>query len=167
MNNLLIRAITAFLLLPGIFAGILPWLIAALDPWKGNAGIPADAGLMVGIAGLIILLRSAWDFYVSGLGTLAPWSPPIKLVSCGLYRCTRNPMYLGVLLIVAGWSIGYGSPMLLGYLFFAAAAFHLRIVFQEEPWLAERYPKQWPHYAASVQRWQPNFTACHIRTAGK
>ena len=70
---MLIRALLAFLLLPGIFAGLLPWLIAELDPWKGAAHY---TGLIFAAAGLLMLLRCVGDFYRSGRGTLAPWNPP-------------------------------------------------------------------------------------------
>lgn len=163
-SYMLIRALLAFLLLPGIFAGLLPWLIAELDPWKGAAHY---TGLIFAAAGLLMLLRCVGDFYRSGRGTLAPWNPPKKLVTCGLYRRSRNPMYLAVLLIIAGWGIGSASPLLLGYLFFAAAVFHMRIITHEEPWLASQFPRQWPDYANGVARWLPALSLKGRATTGK
>jgi len=71
-----------------------------------------------------------------GKGTLAPWSPPANLVIVGLYRYTRNPMYVAVMLILVGWSVSFGLRGLYVYAAFVAIAFHLRVVLGEEPWLA-------------------------------
>ena len=51
--------------------------------------------LLVGSIGLLWCVR---DFYVRGRGTLAPWAPPEHLVVIGLYRFTRNPMYIAIVL---------------------------------------------------------------------
>src|SRR5688572_10944365 len=112
-----LRAVLAFLILPGIFAGIVPAVLVALDPWRGD-GWPAGAGILAGgIGGLLWCVR---DFYVAGKGTLAPWDPPQKLVIVGLYRVTRNPMYLSVLVVLVGWSVWFGSPIVAAYTVLAA-----------------------------------------------
>ncbi len=161
---MLLRAISTFLLLPGIFAGCLPWLISEFDPWRGNGW---QLGVIVGTLGLVILLICVRDFYVTGKGTLAPWNPPRQLVTRGLYRYCRNPMYLAVLSIIAGWTLSRGSPLMLGYGFFAAAAFHMRIVHYEEPCLALQFPRQWQHYVASVPRWLPKLSLVFIQSADR
>ena len=93
------------------------------------------------------------DFYVKGKGTLAPWSPPQRLVVVGLYRWSRNPMYVSVLLILLGWAIGFGSRTLFGYAGIVAVGFHLRVVLAEEPFLARTHGEAWESYRQSVRRW--------------
>ena len=95
------------------------------------------------------------DFFVSGRGTLAPWDPPAQLVIAGLYRYVRNPMYLAVLLIVAGWSLLYGSLSLAGYALVLVVGFHLRVILHEEPWLRKNFGPEWVSYSAAVPRWLP------------
>ena len=90
---------------------------------------------------------------MSGRGTLAPWSPPQTLVVTGLYRFSRNPMYVAVILILWGWAAGFQSRGLAIYALAVMLGFHLRVVFGEEPWLAGRYGQQWDRYRASVPRW--------------
>jgi protein-S-isoprenylcysteine O-methyltransferase Ste14 len=107
------------------------------------------------LCGLGILVWCVRDFYVIGKGTLAPWDPPKKLVVVGLYRFMRNPMYIGILGWVTGWSLIAGSPVLLGYAAVLAVAFHLRIVFYEEPTLARQFGSEWSHYRTTVNRWLP------------
>jgi len=147
---LFFRALISLLLLPGTFAGLIPAWIVSSDPWRGQGIFVGFALLTVGIA---ILLWTVQDFYVSGKGTLAPWDPPKHLVTVGLYRFTRNPMYVGILLLLVGWSLLTASPLLAGYTLFMAIAFHLRVVLYEEPRLKKQFGEEWASYAAKVPRW--------------
>ena len=149
---LLLRALLAVAILPGVFAGVLPWIIAARDPWRGEG---SDLGAIVLGAGIGVLVLCVRDFLVAGRGTLAPWDAPRHLVVVGLYRYVRNPMYVGVLLIVCGAAIVSGSPEVAAYGAIVAVAFHLRVVHYEEPVLARQFPDDWPAYAAKVSRWLP------------
>jgi len=81
-----------------------------------------------------MLLWCVRDFYVSGKGTLAPWAPPERLV-------------------LLGWVISFGSLGLFVYTVIVATAFHLRVVFGEEPWLARTHGGEWERYVSRVSRW--------------
>jgi protein-S-isoprenylcysteine O-methyltransferase Ste14 len=149
---LLLRALFAVAVLPGVFAGVLPWIIAANDPWRGDG---SDLGAIVLGAGIGVLMLCVRDFLVAGRGTLAPWDAPRSLVVVGLYRYVRNPMYIGVLAIICGAAIFTGSPEVAAYGAIVAAGFHLRVIYYEEPVLARQFPEDWPVYAATVGRWVP------------
>jgi protein-S-isoprenylcysteine O-methyltransferase Ste14/pimeloyl-ACP methyl ester carboxylesterase len=145
---MLIRALLAFLALPGVVAVAVPLLVlrprgAGFNPL---ALIPIAAG-----AGLLVWCIR--EFSVAGKGTLAPWEPPRHLVSSGLYRISRNPMYLAVTLILIGWAIGFSSRLLLGYALLVAIVFHLRVLLHEEPSLARTHRDEWKRYSARVPRW--------------
>lgn len=142
------RAIIAFLALPGVVAFAVPLLMARFDFSDFNL-----LGLPVLTAGIVLLLWCVRDFYVAGKGTLAPWSPPQTLVTTGLYRFSRNPMYIAVTLILSGWALGFHLSALLIYTLLVVLAFHLRVVFGEEPWLARRYGDEWRAYKERVPRW--------------
>jgi len=146
------RALFAFIAMPGMVAFAIPaiwqWQASGLDP-EHPLGL---AVLAVGTVGLLWCVR---DFYVQGKGTLAPWSPPQNLVVVGLYRYSRNPMYVSVLLILLGWAAAFASPGLFAYAAFMALAFHLRVVYGEEPWLAQEHGATWQAYANQVARWLP------------
>jgi protein-S-isoprenylcysteine O-methyltransferase Ste14 len=146
------RALLAFIALPGMVAIVAPPAIASLDPWRGERW---TAGAVVLLAGAVVLLWCVRDFYVSGKGTLAPWDPPRRLVVVGLYRFTRNPMYVGVLVMLCGWALYLRSPLLVAYTVALAAAFHARVVTYEEPWCASQFGAHWQAYAAAVPRWLP------------
>jgi protein-S-isoprenylcysteine O-methyltransferase Ste14 len=143
------RALIAFLLLPGVVAFLVPlWLFRPADRMYPNAG-----GWILLSIGLAMLLWCVREFYVMGKGTLAPWSPPRHLVTSGPYCWSRNPMYIAVVLILAGWAVGFQSRGLAEYAIVMAVAFHLRVVFGEEPWLARRHGDEWSRYKNQVRRW--------------
>jgi protein-S-isoprenylcysteine O-methyltransferase Ste14 len=145
------RALLAFLALPGIVAIALPCWFAASELTSGHAF--HAVGLLPLLAGLGLLLWCVREFYVSGKGTLAPWSPPKHLVASGPYRFSRNPMYVAVSLMLIGWASSFASGRLALYAVIVAAAFHLRVVLGEEPWLARTHGSAWDEYRARVPRW--------------
>ena len=145
-----VRALIAFLALPGMVAFVIPaWWLRRL----GHEELEHPLGVIPFAVGVIGLLWCVRDFYVAGKGTLAPWSPTKHLVKVGLYRYSRNPMYVSVALILIGWSITFGSRNLMTYTLIVIIAFHLRVVFGEEPWLARTHGGEWDEYAKSVPRW--------------
>lgn len=152
VTSVLIKALVAFLILPGFFAGILPWLLSLVDPWRGNS---FGFGIAVMVCGFFIVLWCVRDFYISGKGTLAPWSPPKHLVVIGLYRFCRNPMYVGILILVGGWAFYSASPLLGCYLAILATGFHNRVTKYEEPKLAKLFGPDWESYSKKVSRWLP------------
>lgn len=145
------RALIAFVALPGMVAGVAPWVFAAIDPWRG-VGAPWIGGPIYAI-GMLTVAACAVQFYRAGHGTLAPWSPPRALVTRGLYRWTRNPMYVGVVIAVAGAGIASGSPLVGLYAAILAFLFHARVTMHEEPWLAMRFPEEWRSYSVQTPRW--------------
>jgi protein-S-isoprenylcysteine O-methyltransferase Ste14 len=147
---MLIRAIAAFLVLPGMVAIAAPILIAQFDPWRGYESF---FGLVLLHIGVFLLFWCIRDFYVSGKGTLAPWDPPQRLVTVGLYKYSRNPMYIAVLLIISGWAAYFGSWLVMAYDLLLAVIFYLRVVLYEEPWLQKTYTTEWQCYQGNVPRW--------------
>jgi protein-S-isoprenylcysteine O-methyltransferase Ste14 len=143
------RALLAFLALPGLFAFGLPGLLV----WREESGTWQPLGLLPLGIGAFLLAWCARDFYVAGKGTLAPWAPPRELVVVGLYRYSRNPMYLAVGLVLAGWAVCFGLRSLWVYTAAVMLAFHLRVVYAEEPWLARTHGEAWERYRARVPRW--------------
>jgi protein-S-isoprenylcysteine O-methyltransferase Ste14 len=151
---MIIRAVIAFLALPVVVAGLVPALIVRHATPDQSTTV---AGIALLVAGSFLLLWCVRDFFVSGKGTLAPWDPPKHLVIVGLYRYVRNPMYLAVLTIIAGWGVLYTSVWVVIYMMFLAVGFHMRVIMYEEPWLNRQFGVEWEAYSASVTRWLPRF----------
>ena len=144
------RALLAFLAMPAMVAFAIPagWL------WLGGRlHLAHPAGWVLWTAGVAGLLWCVRDFYVCGKGTLAPWAPPKNLVVVGLYRFSRNPMYVCVALVLLGWAWAFSAWGLLVYTLIVVTAFHLRVVLGEEPWLERTHGDQWRDYAHKVPRW--------------
>jgi protein-S-isoprenylcysteine O-methyltransferase Ste14 len=143
---------------PGLVLVYLPWWITrfrlpAHEPWMQVA----LAGALIA-AGLGPLFESIVRFVRVGRGTLVPTAPTERLVVSGLYRYVRNPMYVGVLLSLAGETFLFASEGLLLLLGAAALAMHLFVCFYEEPVLARNYPRDYPFYREHVPRWVPRLS---------
>jgi protein-S-isoprenylcysteine O-methyltransferase Ste14 len=152
MNHL--KSLIFLIIAPGMMAGFIPLAFFRNGP-QTQTGIFSYLALPFWAVGIAILLWSFWDFAQRGLGTPAPIDPPKRLVMEGLYRYTRNPMYVGVLLVILGhflWS-GYWVLMAYGGLFFIAT--HLFIVLYEEPHLKKTFGADYDEYCRRVSRWIP------------
>lgn len=147
---MLFRALVAFVAVPGLVAFALPLAIGMSTEQPMRHRVLAAVPLCLGT---ILLLWCVLEFYNAGRGTLAPWDPPRHLVTTGPYRVSRNPMYIGVVTILAGWCILWDSRALIVYAALSALGFHLRVILFEEPWAARRFGAQWLAYRAQVARW--------------
>ena len=149
--RLLLKNLLFTLVIPGTVAGWGPhWILRDARPVSPAAGLP------VGVIGLLIYLWCLWDFAVGGRGTPGPWDPPRTLVVRGLYRYMRNPMYVGVLLVIAGWALVYRSGAVAQYGVVVALAFHIWIMLFEEPQLRRLFGDSYIEYARRVHRWLPS-----------
>jgi len=141
------------LLVPGTVAVYIPLLIA--NKRFLGSGFLFPVAIVILALGASILLWCIWDFATFGRGTPAPIDPPNRLVVRGLYRYTRNPMYLGVLTVILGWTILFQSIHLLFYAVIVGCAFHLTVVFYEEPHLQRKFGDEYNQYRSRVGRWLP------------
>jgi protein-S-isoprenylcysteine O-methyltransferase Ste14 len=126
--------------------------LGILAPGGIEAFVEPAAVIPLG-AGVGLLLSCVREFYVAGRGTLAPWAPPVRLVTSGPYRFSRNPMYVAVLLVLSGWAWGFRSMRLVVYAAAVTLAFHLRVLLHEEPFLNRTHGAVWLRYRARVPRW--------------
>lgn len=113
-------------------------------------GLPSGIGWL---AGMLIYLRCVRDFAIEGLGTPAPLDPPKQLVANGLYRYSRNPMYLGVLLMLVSESVLFGQMALLLYAATVGIVLQMMVMFYEEPLLRARFGESYRDYCRQVPRW--------------
>jgi protein-S-isoprenylcysteine O-methyltransferase Ste14 len=116
-------------------------------------------------AGLLLLLPGAigyaWcgaDFIRWGHGTPTQISPPIVLVVAGLYRFSRNPMYISIELTLFGEAVVLGSLTLVVYALFFLLRNVLFVVLYEEPKLRRQFGASYDDYCRRVPRWIPAFS---------
>ena len=138
---------------PGTAAFLIPWLIVG--------GRPTELGLMTLVSTLLFVLGAAiylwcvWDFATFGRGTPAPIDAPKKLVVRGLYQYSRNPMYLGVLILILAWAASFKAIILLVYMLIVGLAFHTFVILYEEPHLRKLFGESYFNYCTRVPRWLP------------
>jgi protein-S-isoprenylcysteine O-methyltransferase Ste14 len=151
------RQLAAVVLLPGTVVLAVPAVIVWLDGVHVVWWWPAAVALGVtSIAiGLVLIVRTIALFAQIGRGTLAPWDPAKRLVVRGPYRYVRNPMISGVLFVLLGEAIVFGSlPLLVWFgVVLAVNAVYLPLV--EERGLRRRFGQDYETYRANVPRWIP------------
>jgi protein-S-isoprenylcysteine O-methyltransferase Ste14 len=153
---LALRSLLWAVLLPGMFAGYLPWRFFGIGEIRLDWTNPVHylALLSCGV-GAALLAYCIWEFARRGRGTLSPLDPPRELVIRGLYRYVRNPMYLSVALVLTGELLLAPSR---DFLLFALAWFgsaNLFVIAYEEPALRARFGAAYEQYRKQVPRWLP------------
>jgi protein-S-isoprenylcysteine O-methyltransferase Ste14 len=111
------------------------------------------------VIGLVPVLESVVRFIYAGHGTLIPAVPPERLVVGGFYRFVRNPMYVGVMLALAGEALLFWRRGILIEALFAFIGFNLFVLLYEEPSLTRRYADDYLRYKKNVPRWLPRMSA--------
>jgi len=151
--TLLLKNVLFTVVIPGTAAVYVPLLVTRNQEasW-GPSGAIAIALLVVGGAAY---LWCVWEFATYGRGTPAPTDAPKRLVIRGLYKYTRNPMYLSVVTMLAGWASLFRSMPLAIYAFVLGVAFQAFVTLYEEPHLRGLFGNQYEDYCARVHRWLP------------
>jgi protein-S-isoprenylcysteine O-methyltransferase Ste14 len=148
---LLFKNLLFTVVVPGTVGVYLPLMLSSnhsTPPWPIRA--VAIALLMVGAA---IYGWCVFDFASFGRGTPFPLDSPKKLVRRGLYRYSRNPMYVGVLTVIIGWAVLYRSAAVAAYSIAVALCFSVFVIFFEEPRLRKRFGIEYDQYRKEVPRW--------------
>ena len=141
--------IVVVLLALGMYVGdrALPGTGSTLSWHTALAICAAVAGIIVNIAGILAFRRHRT--------TVNPLQPhrASKLVRDGIFRWTRNPMYLGMVLILISWAfqlaslVAFTGPVLL---FAWLTRFQ---IIPEERILKQSFPDDFAAYAREVRRW--------------
>jgi protein-S-isoprenylcysteine O-methyltransferase Ste14 len=144
------------LILPVFVLIIMPLLIESNFIFGIN--IISIVGLMILLIGFATMILTIRMFIQLGEGTLAPWSPTRKLVLIGLYRYVRNPMILGVSLVLLGESIFFRSYRIAVWLVVFFLTNHFYFLLYEEPGLEKKFGREYVEYKKNVPRWIPKLT---------
>ncbi len=146
----------------GLILLFLIWVLLPLSFIKLNnaLGLPVYDFRPLKLIGLLLIgIAVSTDIYlfylfkVYGKGTPVPVEPSKKVIETGLYKYTRNPMYLGHLTIYLGLFLYFGYLTLLILFLLAAAALHILVSKWEEPDLKKRLGKEYTDYLQKVPRW--------------
>ncbi len=154
--SLTLRNLVFVVLQPGIVAGLIPFLIAK-NSFKHALSGPFlfhhFLGSIVFLAGAFVMFHCIARFIIDGLGTLSPADPTKRLVISGLYKFSRNPMYIGVMLMLIGEVVFALSGYLLLYSIGIFTLFNLFVAYREEPRLRKDFGEDYEIYCRKVGRW--------------
>jgi protein-S-isoprenylcysteine O-methyltransferase Ste14 len=140
-----------------IFLSIWTWFVPRWVVGNGAFESPRPLGWIVIALGVVIAFGCALEFAWRGIGTPAPFDPPRRLVITGLYRWVRNPMYVGLGVILLGEAITFPRLtitmlVLIASLWLATTLF---IITFEEPTLRAKFGDDYAAYCRNVRRWIP------------
>jgi protein-S-isoprenylcysteine O-methyltransferase Ste14 len=148
-----------------VFTAVVPATVVVLAPywisgWRLRepflgTSLTRWLGVLLIVAGLPLFVSFLGRFVFEGRGTPAPVAPTEHLVVGGPFRQTRNPGYVAVLAMLVGQALVLASPGVLVYAALVALAFHLFVLFYEEPTLRRAYGVEYDAYCARVPRWIP------------
>lgn len=141
-----------------VFIGaLLMWLIDIAFPMPSMQGVARVVNIVaiaVAVAGIAVCAAGVLSFRRAGT-TVNPLEPEraSKLVVRGVYRYTRNPMYLGFALLLAAWGMFLSNAVALA----VVPAFVLYMnrwqIAPEERALESLFGDDWRAYRRSVRRW--------------
>jgi protein-S-isoprenylcysteine O-methyltransferase Ste14 len=124
----------------------LPFAIPEAD------GVPWIIGGFLILIGLVLFAAGVRNF--SRAATPLPTNRPARvLVTTGIYRWTRNPIYLGMFLVYGGIGVAAQSPWVLILTLPIAITVRYGVVAGEEAYLERRFGDAYRDYKARVRRW--------------
>ncbi len=109
-------------------------------------------GGVIIVVGLWLLVNAAGLFRRAGT-ELIPFKNVTALVTGGAYRFTRNPMYLGMLLVLLGCAVTVGAAYALAVPVVFAVVIEVRFIRPEEAMLRELFGAEFDAYCLKVRRW--------------
>jgi protein-S-isoprenylcysteine O-methyltransferase Ste14 len=104
-------------------------------------------GLAIGISGIVAFRRARTTISPVNAGAAS------SLVTSGVYRFTRNPMYLGMLLMLLAWAAFLFKPVALLFVAIFALYINRFQIKPEEQVLSSLFGAEYIAYAARVRRW--------------
>ncbi|RWO60364.1 isoprenylcysteine carboxylmethyltransferase family protein [Mesorhizobium sp.] len=143
---------------PLVFAGFLAAGVLADEYVSGWSllvhALPAQvlAVVLLGGGGLVFLAGALGLFRRAGTRP-EPWQPTSAIVTGGVYRVTRNPMYVGMALVYPAVALAVGSPLAMALLPAAILVVHRGVILREERYLERKFGDEYVAYRARVRRW--------------
>ena len=126
--------------------------------WGWPLSIPLGGALRMGIAVLLlilggVLMAAAFGLFRSTGQDPKPWLSTPEIISTGIYRFTRNPMYVSMGLLQAGIGIGLANGWVVLLVPAVWVVIYLIAIRHEEAYLEEKFGTVYTEYKASVRRW--------------
>lgn len=133
---------------------VLVWLIGAYDPWDLSFGGPLanlPAGLLIG-GGIVFMVLAIIEMR-KWKTTVIPHQEAGHLVTSGIFKRSRNPIYLGDTLILAGFVLYWDAPLALPLVPLFLWVIERRFVIPEENRLRTKFGRAFHSYCQKTRRW--------------
>jgi protein-S-isoprenylcysteine O-methyltransferase Ste14 len=114
--------------------------------------IRITGGAILIIAGVSLIVLARREFARYGQPT-DPGLPTSKIISSGVFSISRNPLYLGGVIFLAGISFTFNLPWVLILIIPSIVACHYILIAPEESYLAIKFGEPYWMYSATVNRW--------------
>jgi protein-S-isoprenylcysteine O-methyltransferase Ste14 len=151
------RHARAIALLPGMVTVVVPAVLIAV--WGADADpVRAAIGAVLVAGGFALWVWTVVLFAQIGRGTLAPWDPTERIVTEGPYAHVRNPMITGVVAVLVGEALIFGSIAILAFAVGFVVVNHAFFLVHEEPAVERRFGDEYRRYKENVPRWIPRRT---------
>ena len=131
---------------------VLSWLAAQVMPWPILGGVGRVLGAVLVLAGLGLMLAAVLEMRQART-TVIPRRDPQALVTSGIFEMSRNPLYLGDLLVAAGAMLWLQVPWALPMVVVLAHILRTRFIDGEEQRLTETCGADFTLWAARTGRW--------------
>lgn len=137
-----------------IVSGLIMYGVSQLFPWYISFAFQKPLFIVISLVALLFLLPAVIQF-VQNKTTVNPLSPEkaSTLVVSGLFRFSRNPMYLGMALLLAAWGFYLGNPLnclvFFGFIYYMTR-FQIKL---EEEALEKLFGEAFIRYKERVRRW--------------
>jgi protein-S-isoprenylcysteine O-methyltransferase Ste14 len=138
--------------LAGILIGVACARVIARAPVPLDRTLGILAGLVVLAAGVGCILSARIYFVRTGQSPF-PWKPTPSLIVTGLYRYTRNPMYVGMTLIELGLGLALDNLWISAFALPALGIVHVTAVRPEEEYLTKKFGESYTRYLTQVRRY--------------
>ena len=123
-----------------------------IDEGPMAAGLVLAVALTLWFAGLG-LIASALGLFFQSKTRPEPWRGSSFLVAAGPYRFTRNPMYLGMMLVALAAALALSSMAAAALTLVSALIVDRVVIRREEAYLTRRFGKDYQAYRQQVRRW--------------
>jgi protein-S-isoprenylcysteine O-methyltransferase Ste14 len=125
---------------------LMPWSLEFT--WIGRyvgGGLLIAAGLLIGLSAMGLFRKVGTD--------VKPWKTTSAIVADGVYRFTRNPMYLGMAMLYSGFAFALSSLGAFFILPILILIIRTQVIAREERYLESKFGDEYRTYKARVRRW--------------
>ena len=143
---------------PLIFLGfvLLGWALERYVLTDLSLGLPDMVrrwGAVILVVAGFALEAAAAERFRAKRTAVEPWKPTTALATDGIYRLTRNPIYLGFTVIYVGLALGMDSPVAMGLILPCLIVIDRFVIAREERYLEAKFGQAYRDYKARVRRW--------------